>query len=184
MRNSFFFEQVSVFEFRHPARRPTCIFPLQKIRIKCLTSVRFALESFCLLTTSFQGFERLHHWPTVFINFKTTVNKNAAVPRQTGNQDSPSRFLILIGLLVQNEFQSQYTRIENNLLLAALHVYSLTTGIFPKGTIPNLPGEHGNAPMLVALLPYLHVCLHSSAYPVLLPMRCPNRNAWKPLGPF
>ena len=50
-------------------------------------------------------------------------------------------------LLVRSEVRSHYVNVENNFLYAALHLYALNNGIFPEGSMPNLPGEQKNVQM-------------------------------------
>lgn len=58
-------------------------------------------------------------------------------------------------LLAKNSSQSEYLRIENNLIHAALHVYAFKMGLFPQGTLPTLPGEHGETNMYVIYFAYV-----------------------------
>ena len=106
-----------------------------------------ALPPFPRLMSYFQGFERLRDWPSVLNTFRAVVNRNAPSPSQTDIPDGSSRLLVLMRLLVRSEVRSHYVNVENNFLYAALHLYALNNGIFPEGSIPNLPGEQKNVQM-------------------------------------
>lgn len=82
------------------------------------------------------------------------VNESS-LSHPAGIQDSTNRLYVLMGLLSQNQRQSDLVRIKNNLIHAALHIYAFDMGLFPQGTLPNLPGEHGQMNMYVIHIVYI-----------------------------
>ena len=114
-------------------------------------SVHLSLPLLHLLKSSDQGFERLRDWTTALHSFKAAASKSALAPPQADIPNGCSSLLVLMRLLVRSEIRSHYINAENNYLYAALHVYALNNGIFPEGSIPNLPGEQKNVQMYVDL---------------------------------
>jgi hypothetical protein len=83
--------------------------------------------------------DKLGVWSTVVRNFRTIMQKlriHATSPLPDTSCPAPVR---LLRLLARNEWSQQYSKIEGNFLVAAVHVACMKELVFPQDSFPDIP---------------------------------------------
>jgi hypothetical protein len=104
---------------------------------KFFVRILFLVSAFAEINC--QGMDRLGDWPKVVQNFSTIMQKlklHATSPPPDTSSPAPVR---LLRLLARNECSQQYSKIEGNFLVAAVHVACMKEVAFPHGSFPDIP---------------------------------------------
>lgn len=92
----------------------------------------------------FQVFSRLQDWPNMALTFKSYVQKSADAVSQFREYSNP--LFSLMHMAAKNGFKTKYLAIEENFLLAAIHIAAIKNIPFAAGTIPDLPADMPSMP--------------------------------------
>jgi hypothetical protein len=86
----------------------------------------------------------LEDWPGLAINFQNLVKK--ATDSSSQFRTFPNPILSLMHMAARNNLTTKYLAIEENFLLAALHVAAMKNIPFAEGTLPDLPANMPTVP--------------------------------------
>jgi uncharacterized membrane protein YbaN (DUF454 family) len=93
----------------------------------------------------YKAFPRLQDWPNLANTFQKMVKEakeGTTLPRMT----STKPILSLMQMAARNSARSKYLAIEENFLLAAIHVAALKEIPFAEGILPDLPSNLPSMP--------------------------------------
>jgi hypothetical protein len=86
----------------------------------------------------------LQDWPRLVVTFKELVQKAADSSSQFRPFSNP--LLSLMHMAARNNVATKYLAIEENFLLAAIHVAAMKNISFAEGTLPDLPADMPSVP--------------------------------------
>lgn len=93
----------------------------------------------------FQSFSRLQGWPKLAKTFQGLVRNAADGISQFRPFSNP--MFSLMHMASRNGFAAGYLAIEENFLLAAMHIAALKNIPFAEGTLPDLPADMPSMPL-------------------------------------
>jgi hypothetical protein len=91
-----------------------------------------------------KAFSRLQDWPKLEITFQKLVGKASDSNPQF--RTFPNPMFSLMHMTARNSLATKYLAIEENFLLAALHVAAMKNIPFAEGTLPDLPANMPSVP--------------------------------------
>lgn len=106
-----------------------------------------------------QGFSCLQDWPQLAINFRKLVRNATDSHSQFRSFSNP--VFTLMHMATKNNVATKYLAIEENFLLAAIHVAAMKSIQFKNGNLPDLPANMPSVPLgWVSFLAPQHQCIH------------------------
>ncbi|KAF9473195.1 hypothetical protein BDN70DRAFT_937616 [Pholiota conissans] len=85
------------------------------------------------------AFSRLQNWPKLAITFKTLVQNATDGPSEL--RTFPNPVFTLMHMAARNNVATKYLAIEENFLLAAIHIAAMKNFPYNEGTLPDLPAN-------------------------------------------
>jgi hypothetical protein len=93
----------------------------------------------------YQGFSRLHNWPGLADTFQKIVKEEKRpIPLPLKSFSKP--IFLLLQMAARNHSQTRYLAIEENFLLAAIHVAAMRDIPFADGILPDFPSDLPSVP--------------------------------------
>ena len=94
-----------------------------------------------------QAFSRLQNWPNLVDAFQKLVTEAETKERTPLPVTTPTRPIFsLMQMAAGNSARSKYLAIEENFILAAIHVAALKEIPFAEGFLPDLPNNMPTMP--------------------------------------
>jgi hypothetical protein len=104
--------------------------------------------------TIIKGLSRLQDWPKLVIQFQKLVQSATDGSSQFRAFSNP--MFSLMHMAARNNATTKYLAIEENFLLAAIHVAAMKNIRFAEGTLPDLPADMPSVPLGYVFLFFLN----------------------------